>query len=188
MVTPLVFDLKLALLSDGFAVKDVYGSPEADQATGTLILVNTLFPSKSENGQTKGGVILALLEQSGAGSGIRLSATYQDRNGVVAGNQVDFAYAPVLDQAPNLGVRKAVLLARYVRLLKAWIVSERQSAAAVAGATTGTDWERTSLPLTVSDAYRAQFAAFSAYFKSEMAAIGDASLAQEVAILDKLAQ
>jgi Ca-activated chloride channel family protein len=188
MVTPLVFELKLALQSDGFAIKDVYGSPEADRATGQLIFVNTLFPAKAENGQSKGGVILALLEQTGTGNRIKLSASYQDRNGVAASNQADFAYAPVLDQAPNTGVRKAVLLARYVRLLKAWITAERQNAAAAAGATYGSDWERTSLPLTVSDAYRAQFQAFSAYFKTELLAIADDTLAQEVTVLDRLAQ
>jgi Ca-activated chloride channel family protein len=188
MVTPLVFDLQLALQSDGFAVKDVYGSPEADRATGQLIFVNTLFPSKAENGQTKGGIILALLEQTGTSNHIKLSASYQDRNGIAAGNEVDFTYAAVLDQAPNTGVRKAVLLARYVRLVKAWIVAERQNAAVQAGATSTTDWERQSLPLTVSDAYRAQFQAFSALFKSEMLAIADDSLSQEVTVLDKLAQ
>jgi Ca-activated chloride channel family protein len=188
MVTPLVFDLRLALQSDGFAVKDVYGSPEANQATGQLIFVNTLFPSKSEDGQTKGGVILVLLEHTGASSQVKLSASYLDRNGVAAGSEVAFDYTAVPDQAPNTGVRKAVLLARYVRLIKAWIAAERQSAAAQAGATYDSTWERTSLPLTVSAAYKAQLAAFSTYFKSEMAAIGDDTLAQEVTVLDKLAQ
>ena len=188
MVTPLVFGLELALQADGFAVKDVYGSPEADLATGQLIFVNTLFPAKSENGQNQGGVILALLDRTGASNQIKLSASYEDRNGVAGGNEVAFAYAAALDQAPNPGVRKAVLLARYVRLIKAWITAERQSAAAQAGATYDSTWERTSLPLTVSAAYQAQFAAFSTYFKSEMAAIGDDTLAQEVTVLDKLAQ
>jgi Ca-activated chloride channel family protein len=188
MVTPLVFDLRLALQADGFAVKDVYGSPEADQATGQLVFVNTLFPSATENGQTKGGVILVLLEPTGASSQIKLSATYQDRNGVAAGSEVAFAYQAAPDQAPNPGVRKAVLLARYVRLIKAWITAERQSAAAQAGSSYDATWERTSLPLTVSDAYKAQLAAFSAYFKTEMAAIGDDTLAQEVTVLDKLVQ
>jgi hypothetical protein len=85
-------------------------------------------------------------------------------------------------------VRKAVLLARYVRLIKTWITAERQAAAAQAGSAYTSTWERTSLPLTVSDAYKAQLAAFSAYFKTEMAAIGDPTLAQEVTVLDKLAQ
>jgi hypothetical protein len=72
--------------------------------------------------------------------------------------------------------------------MKAWITAERQNAAAQAGATYDSSWERTSLPLTVSAAYRTQFQAFSAYFKSEMAAIGDDTLSQEATVLDKLAQ
>jgi Ca-activated chloride channel homolog len=188
MVTPLVFGLRLALQSDGFAMKDVYGSPEANQATGQLIFVNTLFPSKAEDGQTKGGIILALLDHTGASNQVKLSATYEDRTGVAGGNEVSFAFSPTLDQAPNSGVRKAVLLARYVRLIKAWITAERQSAAAQAGSAYDSTWERTSLPLTVSAAYKAQFQTFSAYFKSEMAAIGDDTLSQEVTVLDKLAQ
>jgi hypothetical protein len=44
------------------------------------------------------------------------------------------------------------------------------------------------LPLTVSDAYRAQFQAFSVFFKSEMLAIADDTLSMEVTVLDKLAQ
>jgi Ca-activated chloride channel family protein len=187
MVTPLVFELELALQSDSFAVKEVYGSPEANLATGQLIFVNTLFPSKAQDGQAKGGVILALLERIGAANAIKLSASYEDRNGVAATNDADFNYLAPLDQAPNSGIRKAVLLVRYVRLIKAWIVAERQAAAAQAGAVYGSAWERQSLPLTVSETYRAQFRAFAAYFKSEMAAIGDDTLAQEAAILDRLA-
>lgn len=187
MVTPLVFDLRLALQSDSFAVKSVYGSPEADQATGQLIYVNTLFPSKVEDNQTKGGVVLALLDRTGSGSQVDLKASYQDRGGVAATSQVAFTYTATLDRAPNTGVRKAVLLARYVRLLKAWIGAERQNAAAKAGSTSTTDWERQSLPLTVSEPYRTQLGTFSAYFKGEMAAIGDDSLAQETTVLDKLA-
>ena len=47
MVTPLVFDLRLRLDAPGYEIEKVYGSPEADQATGELMKVNTLFPSKS---------------------------------------------------------------------------------------------------------------------------------------------
>jgi hypothetical protein len=122
------------------------------------------------------------------GSQIKLSASYQDRNGVSAANEVTFDYSAVLDLAPNTGIRKAVLLARYVRLIKEWIHAERQNAATQTGSATGTDWERQSLPLAVSDLYRAQFAAFSIYFKAEMQAIADGTLSQEVTVLDKLAQ
>ena len=55
MVTPLVFNLRLQLESDGFAIDRVSRSPEADLATGSLLFVNTLFPSKVQNEETKGG-------------------------------------------------------------------------------------------------------------------------------------
>lgn len=61
MVTPLVFDLQLAFASGSFAIDKVYGSPEANQATGVLMFVSTLFPSKVENGETRGGVVLLKL-------------------------------------------------------------------------------------------------------------------------------
>ena len=63
MVTPLVFDLELALEADGYNIDTVYGSPEADQSTGEIMKVSTLFPSRVEDGQTRGGIILLKLER-----------------------------------------------------------------------------------------------------------------------------
>src|SRR3989338_6924606 len=48
MVTPLVFNLLLKLDSPGFEIEKVYGSPEANEATGEIMKVNTLFPSKKQ--------------------------------------------------------------------------------------------------------------------------------------------
>ena len=55
MVTPLVFNLQLNFQSRGWRIEKVFGSPEADEATGNLMKINTLFPSKSEGGETRGG-------------------------------------------------------------------------------------------------------------------------------------
>ncbi|OGL94733.1 hypothetical protein A2348_02330 [Candidatus Uhrbacteria bacterium RIFOXYB12_FULL_58_10] len=54
MVTPLVFDLTLTVEAEGFDVEQVYGSPEANRATGELVSVNTLFPSLAQDGETRG--------------------------------------------------------------------------------------------------------------------------------------
>ena len=48
------------------------------------------------------------------------------------------------------------------------------------------EWERQSTSLRVSDPYKQSFTEFKAYFESEMAAIGDDTLSQEVDVLDKL--
>jgi Ca-activated chloride channel family protein len=42
MVTPLVFDLSLDVVSDGYEIDAVYGSPNADRATGEVMHVTTL--------------------------------------------------------------------------------------------------------------------------------------------------
>jgi hypothetical protein len=47
-------------------------------------------------------------------------------------------------------------------------------------------WERTSLSLKVSDPYRHIFQNFSNYFKSEMGAIQDNTLGQELDVINRL--
>jgi len=47
-------------------------------------------------------------------------------------------------------------------------------------------WERQSMPLTVSDPYPELFGQFLRYFQSESMAIGDRTLVQEEEILRKL--
>jgi Ca-activated chloride channel homolog len=47
-------------------------------------------------------------------------------------------------------------------------------------------WERQSVDLQVSQSYKQLFTQFKTYFESEMAAVGDATLSQEVDVLEKL--
>jgi len=200
MVTPLGFDLRLKLDAPGYEIEKVYGSPEADQATGELMKVNTLFPSKAEEGQVKGGVILVKLKKLSNQGNMRLAVSYQDRNGVKDSDiaQVDMAEENA-DFYQNSGIRKAVLLTRYADLLKNWIIDERTAAdkgwKIVPSVTMANgivipielgEWERQSLPLTVSGPYPELFGKFSDYFQSEAQVLGDSTLQQEVAILEKL--
>jgi Ca-activated chloride channel family protein len=200
MVTPLVFDLRLKLDAPGYEIEKVYGSPEADQATGELMKVNTLFPSKAEEGQVKGGVILVKLKKLSNQGNMRLAVSYQDRNGVKDSDeaQVDMAEENA-NFYQNSGIRKAVLLSRYADLLKNWIIDERTAAdngwKIVPSVTMANgivipielgEWERQSLPLTVSEPYPELFGRFSDYFQSESQVLGDRTLVQEEAILKKL--
>lgn len=204
MVTPLVFDLRLRLDAPGYEIEKVYGSPEADQATGELMKVNTLFPSKAEEGQIKGGVILVKLKKLSSVGSLRLMASYQDRNGVqdsdeAVVNMGDPKTDPKAAFYQNNGIRKAVLLANYADLLKNWMIDERAAAKSgwriVPSVTLANgivipvelgDWERQSMPLTVSDSYRELFVIFEDYFHKEMQAIDDDTLTREEEILRKL--
>lgn len=139
MVTPLVFNLRLHLSSDAYAIDKVFGSPEFEISTGELMRVNTLFPSaKDDQGQTKGGVVLLrLLKKSGAVAGdtsLKLRVSYEDRRGIPDFSEISVQpchrdastgnFNPFFE---NNGVRKAVLLARYASVLKQWITDERQA-------------------------------------------------------------
>ena len=202
MVTPLVFDLRLDLDSRGYKIEKVYGSPEADEATGEIMKVNTLFPSKAESGQVKGGVILVKLKKLSPDNSLALKVSYRDRNGVADGDEAD---VDLQEKEPdfyqNTGIQKAVLLSRYADLLKDWTIDERKAlmsgekvvlvpvvtleSGIVVPVMLG-EWERQSVPLQVSGPYRKLFGVFDSYFAEEKKVIGDDTLQQEAILLDKL--
>lgn len=206
MVTPLVFDLALEVDADGFDVEQVYGSPDADRSTGELMSVNTLFPSRTEAGETKGGVVLLKLRRTGAGDRLTLRASYEDRDGNRHETEAAATFAD--DGYDNDGIRKAVWLARYADLLKNWMTDARaedrwwqfgepeplvneDDGIAVPpepNASTRSRWEQASVPLAVDDAYREAFATFREAFAEEIAAIGDSTMEREMDVLDLLAQ
>jgi Ca-activated chloride channel family protein len=145
MVTPLVFNLRLHAASESWAIDRVFGSPEAELATGQLMRVNTLFPSpKDSDGQTKGGIVLLRLVRKRsacsdlADGAITLRVTYEDRCGVPDFCEQRVVPPPKMPHESsaslhgyfeNSGVRKAVLLARYASVLHQWLVDERQALA-----------------------------------------------------------
>lgn len=202
MVTPLVFDLQLSLGSDDWEIEEVYGSPEADRATGELMKVNTLFPAKKRNDETRGGIVLLKLEKTGNDNQLSLIASYEDRNGNEHQNEVTVELDEVdTDFFENSGIRKGILLSRYADLLKNWMIDEREHAdyshpweprinegtgICVPPRPRLNQWERQSLPLTVAEPYRKLFGLFYRYFEEEIDNIGDNDLQQELDILDIL--
>jgi len=202
MVTPLIFNLRLALESDDWKIEQVYGSPEADKATGELMKVNTLFPSKRVEGETKGGLILLKLRNTGHENGpVYLSTSYEDRDGRKDGSEAKiYLEAEQPEYFDNSGIRKGVLLARYTDLCQNWLIDEREhfnwsksweprisyeEGICIPNYQLG-QWERTSLPLTVSSPYKPLFRDFSGYFSDEISEIGDNTLLQELQILRQL--
>ncbi|RQW78840.1 MAG: VWA domain-containing protein, partial [Methanothrix sp.] len=201
MVTPLVFDLRLRLDAPGYEIEKVYGSPEADQATGELMKINTLFPSKAEEGQVKGGVVLVKLKKLSSQDGeMKLGVSYQDRSGVQDGDEARVQFAETKpDYYQNSGIRKAILLSRYADLLKNWMIDERKASKKgwkIVPSVTLTngivipielgEWERQSMPLAVSNDYKMLFKQFGDYFQKESRALEDKDLQKEQSVLDKL--
>ncbi len=199
MVTPLVFNLNLNLDANGYKIEKVYGSPEANEATGEIMKVNTLFPSKTEEGQTRGGLVLLKLKKISQDASIKLKVTYEDRLGKEnsAEASIDFPDKQP-DYFENTGVRKGVLLARYADLMKNWINDERNSVIKPsvdekAGIIVPLEedfklgqWERQSVQLHVSDKHKELFEKFSEYFETEMKELKDDSLSKELELLNLL--
>ncbi len=199
MVTPLVFNLSLTVESEGYAIETVYGSPNADEATGEVMHVSTLFPSQSTENRTKGGVILLQLNRTAPASELTLTATYEDRNGNEHENVVTATFP---EQSPphadNKAIRKAVLLAQYGDLMQNWIRYERTQLAGEEvekphdglesdeSASDLGEWERRSTDLQVSPTYADRIERFQYHFEAEMKVVGDESLQQELEILQSL--
>ena len=206
MVTPLVFDLTLSLESKEYSIQEVYGSPEANKATGEIMQVSTLFPSKMENGETRGGIILIKLESSKDYGTINLKTNYVDRNGVSGEDSslIILNKARNGDYFENPGIQKGILLSRYANLIKTWAYDERKTHNDIfkfesipnykedgiylpkyVDLPLG-EWERQSIPLKVSPEYREIFEKFLQYYENQSKQLGDNDLDQERQILERL--
>jgi Ca-activated chloride channel homolog len=200
MVTPLVFNMRLMLSASGYKIEKVYGSPDAEEATGEILKVSTLFPSQKEADEIKGGVILIKLKKLHSEGSLKLRVNYIDRNGMEENDETSVVLHETKSNFyQNAGIRKAILLSRYADLLKNWIADERAALQrgqkklstpkrGVILTVEPQESERQSMPLHVTEHYRELFRKFSAYFQGEMTAIGDDNLNQEHLVLEMLSK
>ncbi len=206
MVTPLVFDLELKLETNGYEIEKVYGSPQANEATGEIMKVSTLFPSKTEGGETRGGLVLLKLKKISPDAQLKLITSYKDRNGIVGGDEAIIQFEESSEYFANSGIEKGVLLSRYADLIKNWIYDERsriekpdlvspiaffmdrESGIMVPnpGVFQLGRWERQSSLLKVGFHYGELFKEFRTYFQKELSIISDETLQQEIDVLDNL--
>ena len=207
MVTPLVFDLRLNLKSDDYNIEMVYGSDTANKQKENLMKVNTLFPSKtSEEGEVKGGVVLVKLKaKTEKNNGkINLEVFYKDRNGKEYNNNQTIIFDKNNNEEfyDNSGIRKAIVLTRYVNVLKNWILYERTADKVfMIGPNNGIvdffyteeeitkllgEHERTSVSLKVGNEYKEIFRNMKEYILKENKEIKDDTLNKEIEVLDLL--
>jgi Ca-activated chloride channel family protein len=197
MVTPLVFDLKLKLLGNN-KIEAVYGSPEANRATGDIMYVNTLFPSPTEEGKTKGGVILLKLQKA---EDLILEVSYKDRDGKAYKSSQKVTFTNTNDKS----IQKAILLSDYVTLMQNFTLDMRKDCNDIPANTIMPlakkcmlyppdrpeynnlkTWERKSCPLKVSDGYQKLLSLFKREFKSKSSQFTDDSFKKEIEALNAL--
>ncbi len=207
MVTPLIFDLNLEFQSDGYEIVAVYGSPEANLATKTIMKVNTLFPSNSQEGEVKGGVILLKLKKISDSKKLDLKLSYETRESKIYKIRQEINFKDGIYYDHN-GIRKAILLSQFGDLMKNWIIDMRKSCNDSVNYPplhfhdlkpictqyppnrddfkSIKTFERKSCPLEVSDGYRKIFSVFENHYEKESKILGDKSLLKEQKILEKL--
>lgn len=207
MVTPLVFDLDFNFDSDDYEIEAVYGSDTVNIATGNIMNVNTLFPSKTNSdGEVKGGIILLKLKKKtdDENGKIKLEVSYKDRNGKQYNNDKEVEFKnQENDFYDNDGIRKAIVLTRYVNVLKDWIMYERtgninyicdEKCGIVAEPEDGWEarliklgiHERQSEKLSVSTGYKKIFEEMKEYITNENKEIKDDTLNNEINLLEEL--
>lgn len=205
MVTPLVFDLKLDLESEDFEIAAVYGSDTVNKENGNIMNVNTLFPSKrTDTGEVKGGVVLLKLNKKTEGKSVdlKLNVSYKDRNGQEYSNFQTVELEDEEEYYENTGIRKAIVLTRYVNSLKNWILYERSEEErfiitphyGIIDCDYTTDEiyrilgenERMSVDLTVSEEYKNTFNMLKTYIEEENENIKDKNLNQEIEVLETI--
>ncbi|MCH9814032.1 MAG: VWA domain-containing protein [Epsilonproteobacteria bacterium] len=204
MVTPLVFNLHLQLEGNSYEIDAIYGSPDANRSTTQLMYVNTLFPSKSEAGAVKGGVILLKLNKLANTDTLALKISYEDRTGTAheSGQKVHFTQA-----RSDSAISKAVLLSDYVTLMQNWLIDMRadcQDQLKVPPMIMPLEkrcmiyppdrplypymqsWERSSCKLKVSAGYHNLLAHFQQYFEKQSKQYPDDNFAKEKKVLKQL--
>ncbi|PSC67450.1 Cell surface [Micractinium conductrix] len=130
----------------GWRIEAVYGSPEAEErrltGDGSIMRINSLFPSPKTEEGIKGGVVLLRLRPPqgctpASAPPLRLEARYADRSGQRYTALLTVAMpaegaAAADDDDPlyqSSGVRKAVALARLTDALQSWLADEWAGAA-----------------------------------------------------------
>jgi len=195
MVTPLAFNLSLSVQSEGYEIEQVYGSPQADRASGQLMEVKTLFPSRRENNRTEGGVVLLEVERESPDARLALQASYENPG---EGERTVTRTVGELDrEAPyygTTGVRKAVVLSEYATLMQNWAAHERTDDGEAPAATEpiehqtyDSQWEQSSVPLQVTAPYDERITRFLPYYRSHMDALSAERMEEDLAILQALA-
>lgn len=208
MVTPLVFDLNLSFKSDYYEIANVYGSDSVDKSTGNIMHINTLFPSSSnDEGNVKGGIIVLKLRKinEAENADISLNVSYKDTDEKVYNNGKKITFRETKeDYYDNNGIRKAIVLARYVGTMKNWTIYEKtkyedfeaKKEHNVTDYCYDDDYiktvlgvnERTSVKLSVSKEYKETFKELKKYMEEENEELKDNDMKNEIELLDKLSK
>lgn len=174
MTVPLVYNLELTLEGTDYSIEQVYGNPSEGTDDSRVMHTETLFPSTGEDG-AKGGVILVELDDVKENSELRISATWENRDGERSSDvrTVDISSANP-DYYESSDVRKAVVLQRYVRSLRNWLDEYKRF-----------DLEHKSVDVEVSGDQREEFEEILEFMNSNRDEIDD-DIGREIRTIEEI--
>ena len=183
-VTPIGFNIELALLGERYRFEQGYGSPEVEQLetpakTRQAIHFSTEFPSPmNEHNEVRGGCLLFNIIDTKKDSNdeqLHLRTSWDTVEGIRQVNEQILTFDRQVDSYAHSGIRKGILLVRYTAFMKRYLKVRQASA------TTDIIDEYQSM--------RRQYPRLVEYFKREMTALNDTSLnAEEYKHLLEIAQ
>lgn len=187
IVTPLCFNTQLNLESEEYEIEQTYGSFDEDkfksgEKPSSLMVIETIMASdvKPEKG-VKGGIVLAKLKakkitETKAGK-IKLVLSYQDKLGKKTTKETtaECNFSEEKEVFQSEGIRKGILLVHFVSIIKRCLKANRENMEA----------KNSNLELKVNDALKQELESFKKHFIAEKDALNDATLNQELDVIDK---
>lgn len=191
MVTPLVHDLTLNIESSGYEIENVYGTPSYDPSSGDVISVPTLFPSPTNNDQTKGGVILVQLRSTDEENNeVTLKTSWEETDEEVYGSITNkVSLAPEVHYQ-NTGVRKAIVLSRYCDVLRSWVKNKRKNTTEITQNQLINEFHESDRfehdEVRINAEYNNTLIKIKKYISDNIEVLDDSTLQKEVEVIDSI--
>jgi len=197
LVFPIAFDVEVRVADDGATgckTLAMCGSPTplAD-LNGALMYTNTVFPSQTmgkDKGESKGAIFLAKVALDDPAAPVHVITTYRAYDGTTHKSVAELRF-PEIAGPGSPSIRKGVLLARYVALMKAycgdyhlWSEEAGPSASKARGIDFSIDWNarnqtvrKAGKRIEASDAlYLPLFQEFLQHYEEEEKSLDDLEL------------
>lgn len=202
IVTPLAFNAAVTLESEYFEIERIYGSPGNEKPIGNNLLhIVSVFPSqKSHSNMTKGGIVLVKLKPKKTLAGEETESTisctlqYEDRYNKCITSPISTCHFNVNDlgiAGLSSSVRKAVVLTRYVNLMRHWIHDMHGSTSSIHPASgippyVGPIVYSIHHKTVMDEDYKRIFVQFIKYLNDELEILNDNSLISHVDQMQQL--
>ena len=185
LVTPMAYDLVAKLKSNAFKIEKIYGITNANLENQEILRLATFFPKKTTMSGSRGGLILIKLKKLSESDELDLSISFKDRRNKT---QSLFGKIPFKNSYANLSkkpeLRKAILLARYGELVKAWLTEEEEMLSRIGDRNIyrkhSEFWRKISGKQNKSKNWKELISYFNKWFYNEMTLVKDNSLIKEL--------